>query len=654
MTRALFVRASRLRSLFLLLAACVLAFAVPQPAAAAEPGEAVQTGWRLLDYLAVDYSGAVKRGRVISTSEYAEMSEFSATVEAQLRSLPEKPQKAALVAKAQSLEQAIDAKASPNQVAAIARGLGADLLAAYPVPLAPQKAPDIGRGAALYSSTCAACHGAAGDGHGPNAAKLDPPPIAFTDRTRASQRSIFALYQVISQGIDGTAMQSFASLPAQDRWALAFRVGTFAYPKPLAAEGERLWKSDAALRQKIPDLKALVSLTPQALAREVGPDKAAAVMAYLRSSPQALEQGNAGSLTLTRTRLAESLAAYRAGNRDEAKRLALSAYLDGFEPVEPVLAARDASLMHEIEGGMGELRSRISRGDPVSQVQEQAQLLDGLFARAETALGSGPQDAISTFLSALTILLREGIEALLIVVAMAAFLRKSEREDALPYVHGGWVAALAAGGLTWFAATEFLSISGASRELTEGFGGIIAAVVLVSVGIWMHGKAQAGAWQRYIHERMSGALTKQSAWFVFGLAFIVVYREVFETILFYAAMWTEGSKTAVLSGAAVGAVALAGVGWAMLRYSVRLPIAQFFRYSSILIAVLAVVLAGKGIAAIQEAGLLGVTPLSGVPEIEAIGLFPTAQVILAQLLVIVALVAGFWWNGKGNRTPSRA
>jgi high-affinity iron transporter len=637
---------------FLLL---ILLAVVPFAAPAATPQDTVQTSWRLLDYLAVDYSGAVKDGRVISSSEYAEMREFSATVETQLRTLPAKPQKAALVAKAQSLQQAIVQRAKPDQVGTIAHALGADLLSAYPVPLAPQSAPDIARGTALYSSTCAACHGAAGDGGGPNAAKLNPPPIAFTDRTRASQRSTFALYQVISQGIDGTAMQSFADLPAQDRWALAFRVGTFAYPKSLATEGERLWKSDPALRQKIPDLKTLVSLTPKALAKEIGEDKAAAVTAYLRSSPQAVEQANAGSLTLTRTRLAESLAAYRAGNRDEAKRLALSAYLDGFEPVEPVLAARDASLMHEIEGGMGKLRSRISGGEPVERVQEQAQVLDALFARAEVTLNSGPEGGVSTFLSALTILLREGIEALLIVVAMAAFLRKSEREDALPYVHGGWIAALVAGGLTWFAATEFLSISGASRELTEGFGGIIAAVVLVSVGIWMHGKAQAGAWQRYIHERMSGALTKQSAWFVFGLAFIVVYREVFETILFYAAMWTEGSKAAVLSGAAVGAAALAGVGWAMLRYSVRLPIAEFFRYSSILIAVLAVVLAGKGIAAIQEAGLLGVTPLAGVPQIEAVGLFPSAQVILAQLIVIVALVAGFWWSGgRLKRNSSRA
>ncbi|MFX8274140.1 iron permease, partial [Acinetobacter baumannii] len=92
----------------------------------------------------------------------------------------------------------------------------------------------------------------------------------FTDLTRARQRSIFALYQVIGQGIDGTAMQSFADLPSDDRWALALRAGSFALTDAQAREGERLWKADPALRQRIPDLKTLVSLTPAALASSIG------------------------------------------------------------------------------------------------------------------------------------------------------------------------------------------------------------------------------------------------------------------------------------------------------------------------------------------------------------------------------------------------
>jgi high-affinity iron transporter len=606
-----------------------------------------ETTWRLLDYIAVDYSGAVSNGRVIDQAEYAEMVEFSGTVESSLRTLRPTEAQPALVAQAGELREAIVRKASPDAVSALARALAARLLQAYPVPLGPTAVPDLKRGAALYASQCAACHGAAGDGRGPMAAKLDPPPIDFTDRNRADQRSLFALEQVISQGLEGTGMQSFAHLPPQDRWALAFHVGSFAYPSSLVREGERIWTGDRQLRRMVPDLKALAGVAPQHLAAQIGEAKAAAVTAYLRSNPQAVDQGDDGSLALTRSRLAESIAAYRSGDAAAAKRLALSAYLDGFEPLEPQLAARSPGLLRQIEAAMAELRARIGRGDPVGRVEQQANALDGLLTEAERVLAQRPEGAaFSTLLSAFTILLREGVEAILIVIAMIAFLRKSDRSDALGYVHAGWLAALVAGALTWLAATTFLSISGATRELTEGFGGLFAAVVLVSVGIWMHGKSQADAWQKYIRERMDRALTRGSAWFLFGLAFLVVYREVFETILFFAAMWTEGSKGAVVGGAALGVVALAVLAWTMMRYSLRLPIAEFFRYSSILIAILAVVLAGKGIAAIQEAGLIGMTPVSGVPTIEVVGLHPTLQVILAQLLFAAALAGGFWFNAR--------
>src|SRR3546814_2215283 len=98
------------------------------------------------------------------------------------------------------------------------------------------------------------------------------------------------------------------------------------------------------------------------------------------------------------------------------------------------------------------------------------------------------------------------------------------------------------GVATWAAATYLIGISGASRELTEGFGSIFAAAVLLPVGIWMHGKSRADQWQRYIRDKLDKALSARSAWFLFLLAFVVVYREVFETILFYAALWTQRSE----------------------------------------------------------------------------------------------------------------
>ncbi len=157
----------------------------------------------------------------------------------------------------------------------------------------------------------------------------------------------------------------------------------------------------------------------------------------------------------------------------------------------------------------------------------------------------------------------------------------------------------------------------------------------------MHGKAQAGAWQRYVREKLDRALSRGSAWLLFGLAFVAVYREVFETIIFYAALGAQGEGAVMLGGIALAAILLALIAWAMLRFSRRLPIASFFQYSAALIAVLAVVLAGKGFAALQEAGMIGVTPLAGFPRSPILGLYPTAETLAAQAVTVLLLAAGF-------------
>ncbi len=635
-------RHARLRTVALaVLLIGLLAFGQPATARSDD----VQVSWRLLDYLGVDYSGAVKNGAVLSASEYGEMREFSGSVRQRIAGLPASPAKSALVGQSDALVAAIDRKADPVEVQAIAKKLASALLAAYPVAVAPAKVPDLDRGARLFNHSCAACHGANGDAKTTLAAQLDPHPIVFVDRARADQRSPFALYQVIDQGIEGTAMASFANLPSQDRWALAYYTSRFAYPTALGEVGKRIWNSDSSLRRSIPDLAVLSGLTVKDLAARIGPDKAAAVIAYLRTNPGAVT-GSGSPLTLAHERLGESLAAYRAGDRERARSLALSAYLDGFEPVEGVLSARDSALLGRVESAMAALRSAIANGASVAQVEARVADLNAELDAVEAVLAPAQNSSVSTFLGAMTILLREGLEALLIVVGMLAFLRKGDRPDMVRTVHYGWGTALVAGIATWWAATSLITISGATRELTEGLGSILAALVLLFVGIWMHGKGHADEWQRYIRQKMGHALSKRSAWFLFMLAFVAVYREIFETILFYAALSAEGGAGAVVAGAAVGAGLLAIIAVVMLRYSQRLPVGKFFTYSSALIAVLAVVLAGKGVAALQEAGLIGVAPLSHVPRITMLGVFPSVEVVAAQLAVAVALVLGFTWNRR--------
>ena len=632
----------RVMRVLLALVAAIFMLAAPASAQAASP---VQTAWRLLDYVAVDYPEAVKAGQVVSPAEYAEMTEFSASARERITGLAASSAKADLVRRATALERLIAGKAPADAVGTAARGLAADLIAAYPVPLAPAVPPDFARGRALFNQNCASCHGMTGDGKGPKSVGLDPPPIAFIDAARARERSTFAFYQVLEQGIDGTSMVSFADRPPQDRWDLALYAGTFAFPASKVVEGERIWKGDAALRARI-NMEKLVGMTPAALAADIGQARADAVIAYLRRNPSVVIPQVAGTLTLARTRLNEAVTAYERGDRKGATNLALSAYLDGFEPVEPILSARDNALMVRIEGAMGALRAAIAGGRPATTVRDQARALDTLFGEAETVLAPEQASGASSFFGAFTILLREGLEALLIVVAMLAFLRKAERRDVMPYVHGGWVAALLAGAATWAVATYAVGISGASRELTEGFGSVFAALVLLWVGIWMHGKSNADAWQRYIREKLTTALSARSAWFLFGLSFVVVYREVFETILFYAAIWTGGNGGAVLTGAASAIAVLALIAWGTLRYSRTLPIGKFFAYSSALLALLAVVLIGKGVSALQEAGWLPVNPLPSFPRVGILGLYPTTQGIAAQTVMIALLVLGFGLNRR--------
>lgn len=431
---------------------------------------------------------------------------------------------------------------------------------------------------------------------------------------------------------------------------MATYLGTFAHDGSEVEQGKKVWAEGEKAKAAVPNLDRFVGLTQNELAESLGAKEAGAVMAYLHASPEVLNQAPTGGLTLARKQLEDSLAAYKAGDLKKAQDLALSSYLDGVEPYEQALAAKDDSLKNQIEVAMSLYRSRISDKAPVDQVVAAADV-ERLFTLGDQVLLDSRADATAAFLGSLTILLREGLEALLVVVAMIAFLRKAERPDVLAYVHAGWVTALLAGAATWGAATYLVTISGANREVTEGLSSLFAAAVLVSVGVWMHQKSVAGQWQTYLRERMSAALNRKSAFFMFGLAFIAVYREVFETILFYAALWGQGNDHAILAGLATGVVCLMAITILLLRFSARFPIGKFFSASSWLVAVLAVVLTGKGVAALQEAGWIAPSALT-TPRFELLGVFPSTIGLAAQAAVLAVVLGFFFWHGRAQPAPA--
>ena len=631
-----------------LLAALLLAL----PALAQEGADSGAQGIvHLLNYIGVDYAGAVEGGKVKSPDEYKEMTEFSAQALERIKALPVNPAKPALEADATKLAGLVGGKAAPEAVAESAAGLRWALIRAYGLSVAPRSVPDPARGAALFAANCAACHGAQGRGDGSAAKDLDPLPADFHDAARMAERSVYGLYNAITLGVPGTSMAPFAKLGEDERWALALYAADLGAKPERVLEGEAAWRGGQA-RAAFPDLASLTAYSENEVRRRAG-EPAALALAYLRAHPEALAAGKPAPIAFARGKVAESLALYRDGNRTAARDAAISAYLEGFELVENSLDNVDKPLRLEIEREMLALRAAIADGAAPAALEARVAKADALLASAQGKLDSGELSPAAAFTTSLVILLREGLEAILLLAAIVAFVTKTGRRDALPYVHAGWIAALLAGAATWVAANSLIDISGANRELTEGLTALVAAAMLLYVGYWLHGKSQARAWTAFIRDSVGQALEQKTLWAMAGVSFLAVYRELFELVLFYEALWVQAGaegRTPVLGGIAAAALLLAAAGWGMFKYSLRLPLGPFFSVMSLLIALLAIVFAGQGVAALQEAGVVGASPVGSFAA-PMLGVHPTLETLGAQLVTAVLIVLGMW-AGQRESSPS--
>ncbi len=613
--------------------------------AAVTADEKAQTVVHMLDYISVDYPEFVQNGKVLNQSEFEEQLEFSTQALTLLKEMPAHAEQASLLDKGQALRKAIDGKAEGAEVSKQANALRADVIRVYKVAVAPKATPDLLRAAQLYAANCAACHGATGRGDGPLAKGMDPEPSDFHEEGRMKVRSIYGLYNTIALGVGGTPMRAFTEITEEDRWALAFFVGTLRGSEEDVKAGEAAWKKGEG-KKEFENLRALVTQTPDEIEQRGG-SSLTKVQSYLTKHPEAIKIAAPSPLQFSREKLAESLAAYQAGDAGAARQLAITAYLEGFELVESSLDNTDGALRQKIELEMMALRASIGAGKPVEEVAKQVKDIEALLDQADDAL-SGDLSATTAFISALLILLREGLEAILVLAAIISFVVKTGRRDALRYIHYGWMAAVALGILTWVIANYVLTISGANRELTEGITALVAAAMLLYVGYWLHSKSYAQAWQKFIREHVSAALEKKTMWAMASVSFLAVYRELFEIILFYQALWVQvgdDGQVAVLSGIATAAVLLAVIAWVILKYSIRLPIGPFFGVTSGLLAFLAVVFAGNGIAALQEAGVIEADRINFI-TVPLLGIHPTVQGVGTQAIVLALVIIGIWMSRR--------
>jgi high-affinity iron transporter len=237
------------------------------------------------------------------------------------------------------------------------------------------------------------------------------------------------------------------------------------------------------------------------------------------------------------------------------------------------------------------------------------------------------------------IILREGFEVVLIVGALLAYVVKSGNAKMRRPILLGALAGVVLSLISAYVLVVLLRVSGAASELIEGIAMLLATAVLFSVSYWLISKAEADKWQRYIQGKVKVALARGSSVALAGAAFLAVYREGVETVLFYHALLVSaGTFHVVAAGFVIGLILLALLYVAFMRLGMKIPLRQFFLGTSFLLYYLAFVFAGKGVRELQEAGVFGVTLLEGFPTIDFFGIYPTVETLVAQGILLVCLV----------------
>ncbi len=648
--------------------------------------------------------GVAPRGRRVTVpEEVLEARQFVDQARLDVGSLP-----AAVRAAADSdlaaLRALIDRTAPPDSVARRAETLVQRIAAATGAALDPFPArpPALARGATVFREQCVPCHGPTGRGDGPKARQLEgPPPASLADRALMSTVSPVDVYRKLTIGVAGTAMPQFEeTLSPEDRWAVAVYASTLRSDDRSVREGEGVYAaycaachgptgagdggplaaslsvrppalSDLAVQGRFTDqeLEQLIERgrpgTPMpGFARTLERDQIATLVAHLRVLPTAERQRRetspaAATFSAVRRQL-DSAVALR------SDKIAFDAYLT-FEQVETAVRAKNAGLASELEDAFASLRSRAAAGAGDEELAAiHARLLAGL-ERAER-LVSDKSSGANLFMQSFVLLLREGFEAILIVAALMAFLAKAGAVERRRHVAQGAWAAVGASVVTAVVVELLFEITPGEREALEGITMLLATAVLFYVSYWLLSKIEVAKWNAFVKGRMEDALSTGSGFALSSVAFLAVYREGFETILFYKALLTSAgpaggggeAAAAVVGGILVGAVGLVIVYVGISRFGVKVPLKPFFAVTSAMLYYMAFVFAGKGIADLQESGLVRTSVVEWAPRIPVLGIYPTIQSLTLQLLLVVLLVVAVVWlqrdrfsgTGPDRRRPS--
>ena len=327
--------------------------------------------------------------------------------------------------------------------------------------------------------------------------------------------------------------------------------------------------------------------------------------------------------------LRDGLGAFRSGQLSQGQEK-LTTFITIWPNIEGEVSTRNPSLYSRVENQIPVI---LAHGNDAVQQNTLSHLIDEL-EQINPQAQYGAMDAM-------LILLREGVEALLIVMALVSALNVARQPQGKKWIYGGVVAGLIASVLGALALQKlFPAVSaGASREKLEGFVGIAAVLMMLMVGAWLHSKSSIQSWNAYIKKHMGKALSTGSLISLFGLSFLAVFREGAETIVFYAGILPKISTQAFLSGIVAAIVLLLGLAWLMAKTSVTLPVAKMFRILTWLIYALGFKILGISLHALQLTGIVPMTPLPSTwLERNALGIYPTIETLAAQALYIGLIV----------------
>ncbi len=595
---------------------------------------------------AQEYRIGVVDGRIVAPAEVDEARLFLTEAKRTAALLPERTVAPAMVEIDRALAL-VTSSGLPDSVDAAVRRLTDHLATSLRIVLVeiPPRTPSLARGAELYRRECASCHGATGAGDGAAGSALDPPPADLTDHTALADVTPLAFYQRITIGVAGTAMPAYETrLPAEDRWALALYATTL-------RQADAAGTVPAALRSFPTTAEMNDEQLLAALGDGAGRDQVAAVRAW--QDPDDENAITAAIFASVRSKVAEADRLAREGSHDAAVAAAFDAYL-AFEGVERTVAAKNAGLATELEASFATLRTRAAGGATAAELDAvHRELLAGL-ERAERVVGDR-LSAPNLFVQSLMIMIREGLEAILIIGALMAFLVKVGAGHRRRDIHIGVGAAVALSLLTAVLLETVFQLSPANQEVLEGITMLTAVAVLFYVSYWLLSKMEVQKWTSFVKERVQVAVSGGSVFALATAAFLAVYREGFETVLFYKALLVSGGAAGstfppVFVGMVVGAVLLVGIYLAINKYGVRLPLKPFFGVTSAFLYYTAFVFAGKGIAELQAGGVVGTTILPGWPRLPVVGIYPTLESMLAQgVLVALAVFALVWLRVTSRR-----